>query len=60
MEDALLVGFVLPTNGDVPVMVIGRKMPNQAMEVINAYEGEEAKAIYEKLITREDKKNDTK
>ena len=54
MVDTLLVCM----SGDV--LVIGRKTTDHMTEVINAYEGDEARAVYEKLITREDKKNDTK
>ena len=32
------------------LMVIGRKLPSQAVKVINAFEGEEAELLYKKLV----------
>lgn len=40
------------TNGeDKSVLLVGRKRPGQAVEIVNAFEGEEAEEIYEKLAT---------
>lgn len=40
------------TNGkDNSIMIVGRKLPNQAVEVINAIQGEEAEELYKRLTT---------
>lgn len=48
MEDTLLVGL----HGDV--LVIGRKRPNESIDIINAFKGEEAVELYERLITKKE------
>lgn len=45
-SDTLLVSI----SGDV--LVVGRKRPNESVEVINAFQGDEAKEIYRKLIEK--------
>jgi hypothetical protein len=57
--DSILVGFDYDeTNKDECVLVVGRKRVNRdSVEVINAFHGKEAKELYEKLITKEDKNN---
>ena len=42
--ETLLVGFT----GDV--LIVGRKPPKKAMQVINAFQGDEAKALF-KILT---------
>ena len=42
------------TNGeDSSVLIVGRKRPNQSVEIINAFQGEEAEELYKKLIGNE-------
>lgn len=50
-EDTLLVGFCGVHDKDHPVLVVGRKRPNQTVEIINAFEGSEAEELYKKLVT---------
>ena len=47
-SDSLLVGY--ESSGDSTVLIIGRKRINQSVEIINAFQGEEATEIYKKLI----------
>lgn len=49
--DTLLVSIDLSTNGDNPVLIVGRKRPSQSLEIVNAFAGEEAVALYKKLTT---------
>lgn len=42
--ETLLVGFT----GDV--LIVGKKPPKKAMQVINAFQGDEAKALF-KILT---------
>lgn len=34
------------------VLIVGRKRKNQSVEIVNAFQGKEAKKIYEQLITK--------
>jgi len=36
-------------------MVVGRKRMNQSVEIINAFQGDEARELYEKLVTKKKK-----
>lgn len=53
--DSVIVSFTKvedkdnPTNG---VLVVGRKRPNESMEIVNAIEGIDAEVLYKKLITK--------
>ena len=51
LSDTLLVSVDF-SDKDKGVLVVGRKMPNEVVTVINAFQGEEARELYEKLITR--------
>ena len=37
------------------IMIVGRPMLNGAPEIINAFQGEEAWSLYQKLITKPEK-----
>ena len=34
------------------ILVVGRKRPNDSVEIINAFQGEEAKELYARLVTK--------
>lgn len=53
--DSLLIGYDFTHGKDNTVLVVGRKRPNESVEVINAFQGEEAKELYLKLITKKEK-----
>lgn len=55
MEDTILVSYVKPSNDAVPVLVVGRKRPNQSVEIINAFQDDEATDLYTKLTTKKQK-----
>lgn len=50
--DALIIGYDFSHGKDNTVLVIGRKRPNETVEIINAFQGEEAEELYEKLVTK--------
>lgn len=52
-ERCLLVCMTLPSNGDIPVVVVGERVDG-VMQIVNAFQGEEAKEIFNKLITRKE------
>lgn len=48
---SFLVSFVFNDNGDVPILLVGRKNKGEAVEIVNAFQGEEAASIYKMLTT---------
>lgn len=54
MTDTILIGVDLADNDNTGVLIIGRKRMNQSVEIINAFQGKEAKELYKKLITKKD------
>ena len=50
MNDCILVSVDF-NHPDTKVMVVGRKRPNESVEIINALQGQEAEDLYLKLIT---------
>lgn len=56
MTDSILIGFDRKDDSiDQAVLIVGKKRPNQSVEIVNAFEGIEAIKLYEKLITRKEK-----
>lgn len=50
-SDSLIIGFDSSGGKDCTVLIVGRKKPREAVDVINAFEGEEALELYRKLVT---------
>lgn len=50
--DSLLIGVDFANNDDVGVLIVGRKRPNLSVDIINAFQGEEAKELYQRLTER--------
>lgn len=57
MNDAIIVSYDDHSN-DVPILIVGRKRLNESTEIINAFDGDEAKELYEHLITVKDNQNE--
>ena len=55
MVDTILVSVDFASNGDTGVLIVGRKRMNQSVEIINAFQGDEARELYERLITTKKK-----
>lgn len=53
INESLLVGIDFTNGEDVGVLIVGRKRPNESVEIINAFQGEEAEELYKKLIGNE-------
>lgn len=53
MSDTLLVSVVLHSNSDMDIMLVGRKRPNQSVDIINVFQGEKAVDLYKLLTTVE-------
>lgn len=50
ITNTLLVGFDREENGDNPVLIIGTKKKGNAVDIINAFDGDEAVDLYKKLV----------
>lgn len=55
MVDSILVSVDFSNNNDTGVLIVGRKRMNQSVEIINAFQGDEARELYERLITAKKK-----
>lgn len=55
MADSLLIGFDSTNGKDISVLIVGRKTPGEVVEIINAFQGEEANELYRRLITKKSK-----
>lgn len=49
-SDTFLVSFDY-THGDIPVLIVGRKDKGE-IDIINAFKGDEAKELYQKLTMK--------
>lgn len=56
LSDTLLVSISF-SDKDTGVLVVGRKRQNQSIEIINAFQGEEALELYKKLVTKKEQKS---
>lgn len=56
MIDSVVVSVDFSNKNDTGVMLVGRKRMNQSMEIINAFQGDEARELYKKLITTKKEK----
>lgn len=50
--DTILVSYDFTHGRDRSVLIVGRKRPNQSVEIINAFQGEEAEELYNRLVTK--------
>ena len=55
MVDSILVSVDFSNNNDTGVLIVGRKRMNQSVEIINAFQGDVARELYEKLVTKKKK-----
>ena len=51
-SDTLLVGFD-HSHGDIAVLLIGRKEAGENVQLIHQFQGDEAEALYKKLVEKE-------
>lgn len=52
ITDTLLVSISM-SEPDSAVLIVGRKHKNQAVDVINAFQGDEARRVYDILTKKE-------
>ena len=54
-EDTILVGFNAAHGEDQAVLIIGRRPVGEALDIVNAFQGDEAVELYKKLVTKKEK-----
>lgn len=52
LKDSLLISIDILSSEDKALLIVGKKKPNKPIEIINAFEGEDAIRLYRKLITK--------
>ena len=48
MVDMFMVGYD-NSHGDIPVLTVGRLLPNHQVDIVNAFQAQEAIELHEKL-----------
>lgn len=56
MEDSIVIGIDFSNKNDIKLMVVGRIRMDQSIEIINSFQGDEARELYKKLVTKENRK----
>lgn len=51
---SLIIGYDINHPTDEAVLIVGKKRMNESVEIINAFQGEEATELYKKLITKKE------
>ena len=51
-QDTLLIGVDFSNGEDNGVLVVGRKSEGEVVQIINAFQDEEARKLYETLIKK--------
>lgn len=51
-SDTLLVSIDFTNSRDTGVLIVGRKTPGQVVNIVNAFQGEEALKVYEILTKK--------
>ena len=49
MVDSLIISIDTTNGKDNTVLIVGRKRPTQEMEIVNAFQGEEALKLFSQL-----------
>ena len=53
--DTLLVSTNFMNGEDTGVLIVGRKKIGGSVDIVNAFQGEEARELYKKLVTKVEK-----
>lgn len=55
VNECVLVSVDFTRGIDTGILIVGRQAPGKDVEIINAFQGEEAYELYQKLITKKEK-----
>ena len=53
---SLIIGYDISHTSDNKVLVIGKRGPSGSVEIVNAFQGDEAEELYNNLITKQENK----
>lgn len=51
---SLIIGYDISHTSDNKVLVIGKRGPRGSIEIVNAFQGDEAEELYNNLITKKE------
>lgn len=51
---SLLVGFDFNYETDTGVLIVAQKSPNETLDIINAFQGDEARELFERLTVKKE------
>lgn len=58
MRGNFIIGYDFSNGLGKEVLIVGRQVTrNKPVEIVNAFQGKDARDIYEKLITKKEKKD---
>lgn len=57
MTSSILVAYDNTNGKDKSVLIIGKKLPNESVEIINAFQGDEAEELWNKLTIKKENKD---
>ena len=58
LSDTLLVSISFSDKG-TGVLIVGRKRKNPSIEIVNAFQGDEALELYKKLVTKKEQNHES-
>lgn len=58
LSDTLLVSISF-SEKDKGVLIVGRQRKNQSIDIVNAFQGDEALELYKKLVTQKEKNHES-
>ena len=58
LSDTLLVSISF-SDKDTGVLVVGRKRNNESIDIVNAFQGDEALELYKKLVTKKEQNHES-
>ena len=50
--DTLLISLDMSRGEGVGVLIVGRKGKGQKIDIVNAFQGKEARELYERIVTK--------
>ena len=59
IADCILVSVNFENGVENGVLIVGRKTKRKDVEIVNAFQGQEALDLYNKLVTRKEKKQES-
>ena len=51
---SLIIGYDISHTSDNKVLVVGKRGPKGSIEIVNAFQGDEAEELYNNLITKKE------